>query len=108
VTGAGFKKKIRKPPKQKRAKHRLSLFSDANEETPSKVYLLSSNFQRPSLENDCQTYNFDGFLPPLVEDWMIFRGGRLHYLAAIETFTANFSFAFGTIPFIYRYFAICW
>ncbi|KAI6183323.1 hypothetical protein M3Y97_00477100 [Aphelenchoides bicaudatus] len=63
---------------------------------------------RPSLEMDMQTYNFDGFLPPLVESWTIFEGGGLHYLAALETLIANFSFAYGVVPFIYRYFAVCW
>ncbi|KAI6211254.1 hypothetical protein M3Y96_00414200 [Aphelenchoides besseyi] len=63
---------------------------------------------RPTLENDQQTFNFDGFLPYLVADWPIFAGGNLHYLSALETFMADFSFAFGIVPFLYRYFAVCW
>jgi hypothetical protein len=55
-----------------------------------------------------QTFNFDGFLPQLVGDWTIFAGGRLQFLALLETFTADFSFAFGVTPFVYRYFAVCW
>ncbi|KAI6181803.1 hypothetical protein M3Y98_00868400 [Aphelenchoides besseyi] len=62
---------------------------------------------RPTLENDQQTFNFDGFLPYLVADWPIFAGGNLHYLSALETFMADFSFAFGIVPFLYRYFAVC-
>ncbi|KAI6231090.1 hypothetical protein M3Y95_00344600 [Aphelenchoides besseyi] len=63
---------------------------------------------RPTLENDNQTYNFDGFLPQLVANWSIFSGGNLHYLALMETFAADFSFAFGIMPFCWRYFAVCW
>lgn len=55
-----------------------------------------------------QIYNFDGYLPQLVADWPIFNGGNLHFLAVLETSTAALSFAIGPLPFIYRYFVICW
>ncbi|KAI6217623.1 hypothetical protein M3Y95_01209000 [Aphelenchoides besseyi] len=63
---------------------------------------------RPTLENDMQTFNFDGFLPYWVADWPMFAGGNLHWLALFETFSSDFSFAFGIMPFLYRYFAVCW
>jgi hypothetical protein len=55
-----------------------------------------------------QTFSFDGLLPQLVEGWSIFADGRLHYLAVLETFSTTFSFGFGIVPFIYRYFSVCW
>lgn len=55
-----------------------------------------------------QVYNLDGFLPALIGDSDFFAGGRLHFLAALETYMAAFSLAFGPVPFIYRYFGVCW
>ena len=63
---------------------------------------------RISLQNDMQIYNLDGFLPQLIGNWEIFTGGKLHYLAMLETSMAAFSLAFGPVPFVYRYFAVCW
>ncbi|KAI6183320.1 hypothetical protein M3Y97_00476800 [Aphelenchoides bicaudatus] len=63
---------------------------------------------RVALVNDMQTFYFDGPFPLLLGNWEIFKGGRLHFLAMLETFSAASSFGFGIVPFIYRYFAVCW
>ncbi|KAI6183321.1 hypothetical protein M3Y97_00476900 [Aphelenchoides bicaudatus] len=62
---------------------------------------------RISLQGDMQTYNLDGILPALIGNWEIFSGGRLHFLAMLETFFAAFSLSFGPVAFVYRYFAVC-
>ncbi|KAI6181821.1 hypothetical protein M3Y98_00870200 [Aphelenchoides besseyi] len=79
------------------------------------IDLLSSILQfltqaRPILlgEKHILTFNLDGWLPRLVQNWSLFNGGNLNYIMIPEYIACYFSVCFCCVPFLFRYFMVCW
>jgi hypothetical protein len=54
------------------------------------------------------TISMDGFLPSLVQDWEMFKGGNLNYLLILEYFACYSVVIYALVPFIFRYLIVCW
>ncbi|KAI6184644.1 hypothetical protein M3Y97_00618400 [Aphelenchoides bicaudatus] len=63
---------------------------------------------RPSTQAGILTMSMDGFLPAMIQDWELFRGGRLNYILILEYFACYSVIVYSIVPFVFRYLIACW